>query len=576
MHRPTTLRTGLIGLLVLASCSSPKIPEGWEARGPRQGGHLGPSIDGGTTGSARFVDPLLELFETNAAMGLARVVDGEHRAPASEGYDRAVDRLIAELYGAGFGEASTGGDAGYSLEIIAEPMAQPAWTPVSAEIAVRGEGARGRRQRVVIAGFKNAADPQRTMLPEGVDSFQVSGKAVFQMGQVKDGSILVTDQSVRKVEQEAQERGAAAVISSFLLPYATDPTGRQRHFDAIFDGSVRPGSTMPCMYVSPRTAENIRQAAKRGALLELKGEVRREVNELRTVVATIEGAERPEEVVYVVAHVSGAGANDNAAGVGGIVELARSIKRLIAAGSIERPRRSIRFVFGDEANAGATVLDRSEDTPIAGIVADMIGSSYAKTGAICLLERGWDPGAIVPLLPDSHTPWGAGSVAEEDVVPNGLSIVLREALVDVGEATLARGGSPWSTREHPWEGGSDHDAFLDRGIAAALVWHFTDFSYSTSLDRIDHVDPTELQRTTVAIGAAALAVADLRTEDLQRHLDSLNLDAKVRMDAARAEGNLSLQGAWKDWFDGARFWLRALAGGKELPDLDPLGTIQRD
>ena len=140
----------------------------------------------------------------------------------------------------------------------------------------------------------------------------------------------------------------------------------------------------------------------------------------------------------------------------------------------------------------------------------------------------------------------------------------------------ARGGSPWSTREHPWEGGSDHDAFLDRGIAAALVWHFTDFSYSTSLDRIDHVDPAELQRTTVAIGAAALAVADLRTEDLQRHLDSLNLAAKVRMDAARAEGNLSLQEAWKDWFDGARFWLRALAGGNELPDLDPLGTIERE
>ena len=61
--------------------------------------------------------------------------------------------------------------------------------------------------------------------------------------------------------------------------------------------------------------------------------------------------------------------------------------------------------------------------------------------------------------------------------------------------------------------------------------------------------------------------------DLRRHLDSLNLEARLRMDAARAEGGAGLPAAWKDWFDGARFWLRALAGGKSLPDLDPLEPI---
>lgn len=562
-------------LVVVAACSSPPIPDGWEELGPRLGGHLGPPVDAGTTGTARFVEPLLGLFEARAAMALARDVDRAPRPPASEGYDRAVDRVLSELYGAGFGEVGRGGDVGFALQVLSEPMAQPAWTPVSAELAVTGSDPGGRRQRVVVAGFSDPSDAQRTMLPRGVASFSVKGAPVFSMGAVKPGTVLVTDRSVREVCEEAEERGAAAVVSTFLLPYAVDPTGRDRHFDAVFDGSVKPGSDLPCLYVSPRTGENVRQAAKRGALVELRGEVRTRAAELRTVVATIEGAERPDEVVYVVAHVSGSGAGDNAAGVAGMVEVARTIKRLITAGSLERPRRSIRFVFGKESEAGATVLERMGDTPIAGIVADMIAASYSATGAICLLERGWDPAAVLPLPPDQHTPWGAGSVAEEDVLPSGLAIVLREALVDVGEATLARGAVAWSTREHPWEGGSDHDAFLDRGIAAALVWHFTDFSYSTSLDRMDHVDEDELRRTSVAIGAAALAVADLSSKDLQRHLDTLNLEARVRMDAARAaeENSEWLQQAWKQWFDGARFWLKALAAGEELPDMDPLRPV---
>lgn len=560
-------------LLLAGGCSSPPIPDGWEALGPRKGGHVGPPIDAGEAGTGRFVGAVLGSFETPAAMTLAEAFDAERRPPGSEGYDRAVDRLIAALFGAGYGDEGAGGDAGFLLEVISEPMAQPSWTPVSAEIAVRGRGARGQDRRIVIGGFSEASDEERTMLPEGVPSYAVSGAPVFALEDVVEGSVFVTDQSVRKVSAEAAERGAAAVVSSFQLPYAEDPTGGERHFDAIFDGRVQPGSKLPAMYVSPRTAENIQQAARAGALLEVRAEVRTAVNELRTVVATIVGAERPGEVVYVVAHVSGSGANDNAAGAGAVVELARTIKRLISAGTIERPRRSIRFVFGQEAEAGGTALDHASDTPVAGIVADMLGASYARTGAICLLERGWDPGAVVPLTPDAHTPWGAGSVAAEDILPNGLAIVLRQAIVDVGESVAASGEIPWVTREHPWEGGSDHDDFLDRGIAAALVWHFVDFSYSTSLDRMDHVDAEELRRTTCAIGAAALAVADMVPGDLRRHLDSLNLEARLRMDAARAEGGASLPAAWTDWFQGARFWLRALAGGEPLPELDPLKPI---
>jgi hypothetical protein len=511
---------------------------------------------------------MLGIFETPAAMVVAADIDEHYRSPGSDGYEAAMDSVLAGLYGAGFGA-----EVGFELKVISEPMSAPAWTPIAAAIntvSVAGS----RRGFNPIALFQEESDPFRLLMAEGSAPCNLRGAAVFRMEDVLPGTILVTEESVRSVEQEAVEKGAIAVVSSRQLDYCLDPTGRARHLDAIYHGSVRPGSTFPSFYVSPRMAKEIEKASQEGDEVELLGRVKTEVRALRTVVATIRGTERPDEAVYVVSAVSGVGANDNAAGAAGILEAARGFKRLIGSGQLERPRRTIHFVFGKEAEAGGTALDEMDDTPVAGVVADMIGASYAQTGAICLLERGWDPGALVALHPDSHTPWGAGSVAEEDILPNGLSLILREALVDVGEEIAAESGAPWSTREHPWEGGSDHDTFLGRGVPAALVWHFTDFAYSTSLDRLSNVDPDELRRTAVAIVAAAAAVADARPSDLSGYLESLAIERDLRLRAVTAsDADQGLRVLWTDWFAGADQWLRALTAGQPLPEFEGLRAL---
>ena len=88
---------------------------------------------------------------------------------------------------------------------------------------------------------------------------------------------------------------------------------------------------------------------------------------------------------------------------------------------------------------------------------------------------------------------------------------------------------------------------------------------------MDMVDPEELRRTAVAVGAAALAVADARPMDLERHLDTLNLERRVRLDAVvREEAGPEAEELWKAWFKGARFWLKALTAGEALPEAEPL------
>lgn len=559
-------------IATVAGCSSgPRIPDAALAGAPRISGHVGPVVDGDTTGTARFAGPLLDIFESNAALRAAERLDTVPRPPASVGYERAIDYLQSELGAAGFGASEA-----FGLRVLETPMAHPAWTPVSAELNVVGFTESGEvRARVTMLGFSDQSAMERTMLPEGVPSFDVVAPMAFSLEELDEGEILVTEQRVREVEQAATERGAAGIVSTFLFAYSRDPKGDAREQEAIFADSVRRGSTIPTLYASPVTRQRLRTAFESGAQLEMKGVVQSEVRPLRTVVAEIRGETRPEEVVYVITHADGYGANDNAAGAAGILELARSIKRLVATRVIDRPARTIRFVFGEESNTAEVALDALDGTPVCGIVADMIGQSYDETGAICLLERGWDPGAITPLPPDEHTPWGAGAVAREDIVPDGLSVFLREALVDVGERASGDGGAAWPTREHPWEGGSDHDTFLERRLPGALVWHFTDFTYATSLDRIAMVDPEELRRTSAAIGAAACAIADAGMRDLERHLDTLNLERRTRLEAVTAaEGDEELAADWRRWQIGARLWIRALCAGDPLPEPVGLDAIE--
>jgi hypothetical protein len=167
------------------------------------------------------------------------------------------------------------------------------------------------------------------------------------------------------------------------------------------------------------------------------------------------------------------------------------------------------------------------------------------------LERSPDPGALRPLAPDVHTTWGAGEVNEKTIVPNGLAVIARCALADVAQLEKR-----WSTVEHPWEGGSDHDVFLERGVPAILFWHFPDFAYHTSLDRLEHVDPTEVRRMSVAALATALSLTSPSDGDLSRYLATLDREQSLRLRAAEQVKDTAISEQWRQWCHQSGAWLR--------------------
>jgi aminopeptidase YwaD len=511
------------------------------------------------TGPARFVQPQYDRFDKESAHQLTEFIDGFYRAPANEGYDAVVDRVVDELAAAGFEE----GEGRLRWEIITGPP-EPAWTPVSAELVLLADGEKPR----TLHGFAEPGDVDRAMLPVNSPACDVEGDVALHLDQVKKGMILVTDVDASQVLRRAKARGAAAVISASLADFNEDTSGQERHLDAIQFRTLSVTNDMPVAQISRNTLLLIEAASQRAAVrkrkvrLSFKADVLREERPMRTLVATIVGAERPKEAFAMVSHIQELGACDNASGVAGLLEGARSLAELLEAEKLPWPQRSVVFIWGDEFRQSSTWLANTSRTPVAAISSDMTGQSK-DTGAIALLERMPDPGALYTLPPDAHTPWGAGEVDSENLRPAGLAVIARCAMVDVG---LIEGGN-WKCADHPWEGGSDHDIFNEAGVPAVLFWHFTDFTYHTSLDRMDFLDPEEMRRTGVAILATALAVADPEPADLDRYLKSLAIEEQVRVAAAEDVENEELVALWRLWCLGARDWLRkeCLGIDEDLP-----------
>jgi hypothetical protein len=515
---------------------------------PPDGGHRGPRVAEGAGGPARFVPALYRAFDAERAIADAAFADRWYRAPGNEGYEATLDHLAGRLRAAGFGAVEH-----LELRIIETEMSAPAWTPRSASLVLHRAGTEPER----LHGFDEPAGRDRVMLPINAPSADVSGPAVLSLGDIEEGSLLVTLQPLsRNILRRAEKAGARAVLSAAVFPFTVDPSGGDRHLDAILFRKVAPGTSLPVGQISRRTFDRLSELVADGVpvLLTFKAEVDFRERPLRTLVAEIVGRELPDEAVAIASHVQEPGAGDNASGIAGLAASAVSLVGLIESGEIDRPERTLAFIWGDEMRQSSVWLERTERKAVAGISADMLGQSPERTGAIALLEREPDPGALTPLAPDAHTPWGAGEVTEEDIArPSGLNLVARTALADV-----ARHVGGWTTSENPWEGGSDHDVFLEHGIPGVLIWHFTDYTYHTGLDRMEMLDGEELRRSCTAVLATALAVAAPRPADLERYLTSLELERELRVGAARAAGEERVEEHWNRWSAGAARWLKQL------------------
>ncbi len=136
------------------------------------------------------------------------------------------------------------------------------------------------------------------------------------------------------------------------------------------------------------------QAGVIGVIAEAKVKAGQHVGNYEVVTATIPGADAKlkEEEIAFSCHLDHQrpGANDNASGCAAILEVARTLQKLIAEGKLARPARTIRFIFPPEIEGTMALLNGKPEFAkrIKAVVhMDMVGGG-PETKAVFHVTRG--------------------------------------------------------------------------------------------------------------------------------------------------------------------------------------------
>jgi hypothetical protein len=490
---------------------------------------------------------LYESFSPDRAMETARFVDQFFRVRGNEGYHSCLGHLRERLTEAGFP-----GDDVHTLELGPE---RQSWTPVRARLELLGS------EPGVLHAFDDETGRDRATLlvgshplpPTELEVVLESSSGSFQ------GKVVLGRGSPRSLFHRAVVMGGAAGILTLWLDEYHQP--EEMPDVAQFGYLPRDTERGFGFSISPRADGRLRQAITSGggsARVRVAIEVKLGASRATTVEAIIPGSDPGAAPVVFVAHVDEPGAHDNASGVAAQLELARALRQSIEAGRLPRPLHPFVFLWGQELECSSAWLEGRDGLVLAELTFDMVGADPEVTGADFLIERLPDPGAVWLRPPDQPSGWGFVEVE--------LSRVRGHFLTDYAIAAVrARAASHpgWRFRDHPFEGGSDHESFLERGFPGIMVWHFPDAAYHTNLDRLDRLSGEEMRCVSASIGAAAIGMASGLVADRLEMVRAVERGGLMRLryaaEAARESletgGTVSLERqivrSWLEWYDQA-------------------------
>jgi aminopeptidase YwaD len=200
------------------------------------------------------------------------------------------------------------------------------------------------------------------------------------------------------------------------------------------------------------------------------------------------------------------GANDDLSGCAAILEIARMLNTMINEGRIERPKRTIRFMWAPEfSGTGPWVTENKEimKKTLCNINLDMVGLWLLKSQSFLCMHRTTygNPHYINDVMENYYDFVGLGNRA-------GLAVSGRAGFV---KRIVSPTGSddPFYYAIDDHYGASDHEVFNDWGVQVPGIMMITwpDLYYHTSQDIADKCDPTELKRVCFIGAAAAYTIA---------------------------------------------------------------------
>ncbi|MDH7444578.1 DUF4910 domain-containing protein [Aquimarina sp. 2201CG14-23] len=353
----------------------------------------------------------------------------------------------------------------------------------------------------------------------------------YQDKELKGNIVLTSSNPYRVIRKAIWEKGAIGIISYYSIPYWDKPNRLEGDFPDQVGWSGMPMNEEKekqsfAFMISQRKAKELQEVLRTNKKVTLFADIETEHRngELNVLSGVIPGSKYPNEEIVVTAHIDHykPGANDNASGSSVSLEMVRTLQYLINTNQIERPLRTIRFLWlpeftGTEAWFSRHTKDGKKR--ILNLNMDMLGADLTKTNS------SFD----ISLTPD----WNASFI-------NAFSMSLVDFLNTYNNSRYPKRKdfhiiSVNGTRNHvnvhnkPYTRGSDHQIFNDFGIPGIAFGTWPDNFYHSSEDTPDKVDPTQLHRVTFSGLASILMTAYTDSPQLQSIVDLVELYGLKRL-----------------------------------------------
>lgn len=448
-----------------------------------------------------LIQMMQQAYEEEEARDHVAAIARHHRIQASPGFRDAAHWLAGVARQAGLQVTIERYPANATARFWTQPSFQE-WRCAAAALDWLHPGGEER-----LCDF--ALDPlcliQRSIAAAG--AFEVidlaAGSAEDYAGVDVAGKLVLSRAPVRQTYQQAVvERGAAGILYDQI---SGDAPGRNRQTlaDARQYASFwwQAEETRAWGFVlTPRQGDRLRAALAAGEKVRLRAQISADFydGEFETVAAAIPGS--ASGAVLAIAHLCHPQgfANDNASGAACLLQTAITLQRLIAAGRLPPPQRTILFLWPPEMTGTCAWLQRHEnDIPgiVAGVNLDMVGEDQEKTASVWLIER--PPEAASSFAPDLLARLRAEILPEHPIAGREERYpLIRHAITG-------------------FSGGSDHIVTSDPavGIPTPMLIQWPDRFYHTTADTLEMVDARALQRSGVLSGSYLYWLASAGPED---------------------------------------------------------------
>lgn len=325
---------------------------------------------------------------------------------------------------------------------------------------------------------------------EDYEGLDVKGKLVFARG---GGGSTVHRMAVL-------ERGAAGIIVG-----PSDREGRAKYVDLIELSRLTPNSenvskTRFGFSLSRRQERKLLSLIREGEKIKMKAVVDAELfdGNMPVLEAVLPGTQFPAQEIVIMGHLDHykPGANDNASGSAGMMEMVRSVRNLLERGELSPLKRTLRFLWVPEMHGTVPYLAHHQDIggrAIAGLNLDMIGEDYSLCESTFNFTR--SPFSVPGYINDLCINLFSWLEGREFFSPRGSKYL-------------------FNPRVRSYSGGSDHVMFNDSyfSVPTPMLGH-GDIFHHTNLDTPEKCDPTELKRITSLALAACLYLANADDAD---------------------------------------------------------------